>query len=45
MFIINVETDDPIRVMRRYEEKPLRLIAVSCPPAEKNFRMTYVWEA
>lgn len=45
MFILNVETDDPIRVMRKYEEKPLRLIAVCCPPAEKSYRMIYAWEA
>jgi len=45
MFILNVETDDPIRVMRKYEEKPLRLIAVCCPPAEKSYRMLYAWEA
>lgn len=36
MFIINVETDDPIRVMRKYEAKPIRLLSVTCPETEKK---------
>lgn len=41
MFIINVATDDPIRIMRKYEEKSVRLLSISCPEAEKKFMMVY----
>ena len=44
MFIINVATDDPIRVMRKYEEKSVRLLSITCPETEKKFRMVYAWD-
>lgn len=44
MYIINVATDDPIRVMRKYEEKPARLLSISCPEGQKPFKMVYAWE-
>ncbi len=44
MFIMNVATDDPIRIMRKYEEKPVRLMSVTCPESGKKFLMVYAWD-
>ncbi len=41
MIILNVATDDPIRVIRKYEEKSARLLAITCPATEKRFRLVY----
>jgi hypothetical protein len=44
MIIVNVSTDDPLRVIRKYEEKPARLLAITCPPDEKPFRLVYAMD-
>ncbi|NLV20620.1 MAG: hypothetical protein GXY49_01295 [Syntrophomonadaceae bacterium] len=41
MFIINVATNDPFRVIRRFEEKPGRLLAITCPEGEKRYNLIY----
>ncbi len=41
MFIMNVATDDPIRVIRKYEEKSSRLLSITCPATGKKYRLIY----
>lgn len=44
MIILNVNTDDPIRVIRKYETKPARLIAITCPSDGKKYHLIYSLE-
>jgi hypothetical protein len=41
MFIINVATNDPIRVIRKLEEKQGQLLAITCPEGDKKFNLSY----
>ncbi|HWQ75672.1 MAG TPA: hypothetical protein VN441_10175 [Syntrophomonas sp.] len=41
MFIVNVATDDPLKVIRKFEEKPSRLLAITCPEGEKQYQLVY----
>jgi len=44
MFIIQVATNDPLRVIRRFEEKPGHLLAITCPEGEKRYQLVYSME-
>jgi len=44
MFIVNVATNDPIRVIRKFEEKPGRLLTITCPEGDKKYNLSYVLE-
>lgn len=41
MIILHVNTDDLMRVIRKYETKPARLIAITCPLEGKRYRLIY----
>lgn len=45
MFIVNVATNDPLKVIRRFEEKPSRLLAVTCPEGEKQYKLVYALDS
>lgn len=44
MLIINVNTNEPFRVIRKFEEKPARLVAITCPESGKYYRLVYTLE-
>jgi hypothetical protein len=44
MFIVNVTTNDPLKVIRKFEEKPGHLLAITCPEGEKNYQIVYAME-
>lgn len=41
MFIVSVTTNDPFKVIRKFEEKPGRLLAITCPEGEKRYHLLY----
>lgn len=41
MFIVKVATNDPLKVIRRWEEKPGHLLAITCLEGEKSYNLLY----
>jgi len=44
MFIVNVATDDPIKVIRKFEEKSSNLIAITCPEGIKKYNLSFTMD-
>ena len=44
MFIVNIATNDPLKVIRRLEENTGRLLAITCPEGEKRYQLVYSME-